>query len=1391
LIPDDNKRRWAARPVQAGLIRAFVFLVPIAGSVVFLHFAGRLVPVPTSSFLLFVTWWVVMSGSATLVLLAIDRVARRLLPLAALYKLSLVFPDAAPSRFRTALRSNTAETLEQRVARAKALNDRSTPTESAERLLALVAELNTHDRLTRGHSDRVRAYSQLIGEEMRLDSDELELLNWSALLHDVGKLNVPSEILTKDGRPTDEEWEVLRRHPEFGMALVAPLRKWLGEWSAAVAEHHERWDGKGYPKGISGDRIPLAARIVAVADVFDVITSARSYKSASASTAARDEIARCAGTQFDPRVVRAFLNVSLGRLRLVMGPLSWLAHAPLLGRLPLTPAIGGAAAALATVTAAVTTGVVGPAPTPAFATNLPTAPSEQPAVARAIKRFMPEDEIILVGVESAAGGASVASLDVSASPRVGRVQVTKSRKLKYSPPPNFNGDVSIGYSACWRGRACRTGVVAITVEPVNDEPVARDDATSTSRGAPVAIDVLANDSDPDGDQLSIRSVSDLGGRGRARRAGGRIVWTPARAFLGAATFAYTAADGHRGASRATVTIRVRGARTAPPEGTVAGEPPSGAGTPPADGPRDPAAPPPSPPRDGSPPQALEDRASVPEGGTVTVDVLANDSDPDGDRISIMSVGSPDRGTAKQIGDRIEFSAPADHIGEISFPYVIADTGGATDRSRVSVSVRLVNDAPTFTAGADQRVLEDSGAQRVARWARDIGPGASSEGGQTVSFLVANDNPALFRAQPEVHPDGSLTYAPATNANGDATVSVRARDDGGTANGGRSMSASQDFTITVKAVNDPPSFTPGADQAVPEDAGAQTVAGWARNISAGPRDESRQDVAFVVTNGRRALFTSGGQPRIAPDGTLMYTQAANANGSATVTVRAKDDGGTSDGGEDTSPARTFTITVAPVNDPPSFTAGADQVVPEDSGVQTIAAWATDISPGPTDESAQGVTFLVSNDNAGLFGTQPAVAPNGTLTYAPAANANGVATVAVRAQDDGGGTDASAPQTFTITVTPVNDAPVANPDNLTVAEDDPAGVTFNVLANDTDVDTGDALALSSHDDSAIANGTLTYNGAGAFTYVPDPGFAGTETFTYVVADTSGATATETVTITVTAVPNVPVAGGDAYLARQDTPLIVAPPGVLENDGDQDGDTLTVQTSPISGPANGGLVLSSDGSFTYTPGSGFTGTDTFTYRVDDGTGRSADGVVTITVTSSAPISSTLYFQPSGPSADVWNMLTAPAPAAPQLADFDSDGKPGLTIKNSDGSETETDGRKFQTWAYSASSPLLLNGPVTLDLWSSTGLFVIPKPATLYAYLYDCTAGGASCTRIASNAVFHDPWNTSSLDWTNRTITIGSVSRTIPAGNELHVKLLFHPSDLWMTMSAAYPTALVVTLG
>ena len=318
---------------------------------------------------------------------------------------------------------------------------------------------------------------------------------------------------------------------------------------------------------------------------------------------------------------------------------------------------------------------------------------------------------------------------------------------------------------------------------------------------------------------------------------------------------------------------------------------------------------------------------------------------------------------------------------------IAGDGRRSARASFAIAVTPVNDPPGFRAGAGQTVREDSGPQAVAGWAQAIAAGPADEAGQAVSLSATTTNPSLFAAggQPAVGADGTLTYTPAPDAEGLATVSVIAHDDGGTAAGGVDASAPQSVVIAVTPVNDAPAFVAGADQSAAEDAGPQTVAGWAHAITPGPANESRQVVSFAVSNDAAALFTAGGEPKVGSDGTLTYAPAPNAIGSATVTVRAVDDGGTAGGGVDTGAPRTFTITVAPVNDAPSFHAGGDQSVLEDSGPSAVAGWATSIAPGPADESTQLVSFSVSSDNPALFagGGQPSVAADGTLTYTPAA------------------------------------------------------------------------------------------------------------------------------------------------------------------------------------------------------------------------------------------------------------------------------------------------------------------------------------------------------------------------------------------------------------------------
>jgi putative nucleotidyltransferase with HDIG domain len=343
--PDGAPDRWAARPVVAWVLRVAIVLLPAIGATSVTWQMAHWVPRP-AGLVMGAPWWAAMLALGTACYVLAERAGRRLLPLSALLRVSLVFPDRAPSRYRIALRSSTTRHLRETVDRARGGDLGDTLAEAVESALVLIAALNRHDRITRGHSERVRAYADMVGEQMGLDRCDREHLRWAALLHDIGKLAVPSEILNKPGRLTDQEFEIIKTHPEEGERLVAPLLGWLGSAANAVGQHHERFDGKGYPRGLAGEQISLSARIVAVVDTFDVITSARSYKRPMSAPAARREIASCAGTQFDPVVTRALLDISIGRLWLVGGPLTWLTSVPLLSRIPIGSAVSPALGSL-------------------------------------------------------------------------------------------------------------------------------------------------------------------------------------------------------------------------------------------------------------------------------------------------------------------------------------------------------------------------------------------------------------------------------------------------------------------------------------------------------------------------------------------------------------------------------------------------------------------------------------------------------------------------------------------------------------------------------------------------------------------------------------------------------------------------------------------------------------------------------------------------------------------------------------------------------------------------------------------------------------------------------------------------------------------------------------
>jgi putative nucleotidyltransferase with HDIG domain len=343
--------------VAAALVRLLVLLVPVAASAVGGVAVGRLLPRPSGAAEL--AWWCAVLGASTVILLAVDVVARRFLPLAALLRLTLVFPDRAPSRLSVALRARNIRSLR---AWAKSATDGTGDDDVAQRataVLALAAALNAHDRRTRGHSERVRTLSLLLADELRVPEEEAARIGWAALLHDIGKLTVPCDILNKPGKPDAREWAILRRHPADGARIAGPLAQWLGDSIDAIEDHHEKYDGSGYPRGLAADEIGLAGRIVSVTDAFETMTAVRSYKKPMSAAAAREELALCAGSHFDPDVVRAFLSISLGRLTWTVGLASWFAQLPFLGAVPRAGAqVGRFAGGLPTGGALAGAGVV-------------------------------------------------------------------------------------------------------------------------------------------------------------------------------------------------------------------------------------------------------------------------------------------------------------------------------------------------------------------------------------------------------------------------------------------------------------------------------------------------------------------------------------------------------------------------------------------------------------------------------------------------------------------------------------------------------------------------------------------------------------------------------------------------------------------------------------------------------------------------------------------------------------------------------------------------------------------------------------------------------------------------------------------------------------------------
>ena len=459
----QRETRWQPRPWFARALRVALVIAPFICGWIAIRLSQRFFfgadITGISGAGVFLAQAIVVSVA---VAAAVSRLLHRWTPLVALFEMSLVFPDHAPSRFKLALRSSSVKKLVQ-----GGQTDLSSDVQTAaEQAVQLVSELAKHDRLTRGHTERVRAYADVIGQEFGLSDTDLNGLRWGALLHDVGKMAVPPEILNKPGKPSEEEWAILRQHPTAAIAMLEPLQDWLGDWLLAASEHHERWDGTGYPVGLSGNEISLAGRIVAVADAYDVITSRRSYKAPATAEQARKELVKSAGSHFDPVVVRAMLEAGL-RNTGAATRFGWILEAPGIARflqvggqavssVATSTATAAAAVAVATATAVVG-GVEAPNPPPQIAFAQDEDAGELPVAVPDLEATSPTTTIVVTATlpgeapaTTTVASAAVATAETDSSPTT-TVADTAAPELQggvtpSTSAPELPGGVSAGTS---------------------------------------------------------------------------------------------------------------------------------------------------------------------------------------------------------------------------------------------------------------------------------------------------------------------------------------------------------------------------------------------------------------------------------------------------------------------------------------------------------------------------------------------------------------------------------------------------------------------------------------------------------------------------------------------------------------------------------------------------------------------------------------------------------------------------------------------------------------------------------------------------------------------------------------------------------------------------------
>ncbi|HAS6779477.1 TPA: tandem-95 repeat protein, partial [Vibrio parahaemolyticus] len=598
-----------------------------------------------------------------------------------------------------------------------------------------------------------------------------------------------------------------------------------------------------------------------------------------------------------------------------------------------------------------------------------------------------------------------------------------------------------------------SGSANLDILPINDAPNAENDVITTEEGTAVTIDVLVNDSDVEGDVLSIQSASVPSEQGSVDIVNGKLVFTPAENFNGDATITYIVTDGDL-TDEAKVTVTVTPVNDSP--------------------------------------VAVDDTVSTQEDTVVTIDVLPNDSDVDGDKLSIQSATVPEaQGKVEIVDGKLVFTPAENFNGQAEITYTVTD-GQLTDEAKVTVTVNPVDDEPTIKVDAVESITEDAVNTDTVVATLTVRDTDTPEDQLTVS-LENNSNGYFVLVGNEV----KLTQAGVDAVNNDElnlkdlTISASVSD-------GVNPTASDSDSLIVNRVNDAPTVENAiADQVLSEDFDTYTI-----DLNEVFKDTD-SSLEFSVS-GNNSIQIS------IVNGVATITPTADWNGSEALTFTATDPSGE-------SVSQTVNFTVAPVAD----------IVADKATVVEDTPTIIKVLGNDTFEDDGKVVSLDTN-NGPANGTV-SVNPDGSVTYTPNDNYVGKDTFTYVVTSGG----VSESTTVNVDVTPVNDAPVAKDDIATTQED--TAVTIDALPNDTDAD-GDKLSIESASVPKEQGTVEVVDGKLVFT--PAENFNGDAEITYTVTD-GALTDQATVKVTVNAVNDTPVVESnvaDQTLAEDFTPYTI---------------------------------------------------------------------------------------------------------------------------------------------------------------------------------------------------------------------------------------------------------------